>query len=69
MTINIWRLQFLIFCNINIIIVFREAKDQGQTSLIKFVDILPLTDLTEVSNMANESWDDFQASVPRFAAT
>ena len=51
------------------IIVFREAKDQGQTSLIKSVDILPHTDLMEVSNLANESWDDFLASVPRFAAT
>ena len=51
------------------IIVFREAKDQGQTSLIKSVDISPYTDLMEVSNLANESWDDFLASVPRFAIT
>ena len=51
------------------IILFRKAKDQGQTSLIKPVDILPHTDLMEVSNLANESWDDFLASVPRFAIT
>ena len=51
------------------IIVFREAKDQGKTSLIKSVDILPHTDLMEVSNLANESWDDFLASVPSFAIT
>ena len=49
------------------IIVIREAKDQGQTSLIKSVDILPHTDLMQVSNLANESWDDVLASVPRFA--
>ena len=69
MTINIWRLQFLNLSTIDMIIVFREAKDQGQTSLIKSVDILPHTDLMEVSNLANESWDDFLASVPRFAIT
>ena len=51
------------------IIVFREAKDQGKTSLIKSVDILPHTDLMEVFNLANESWYDFLASVPRFAIT
>ena len=51
------------------IIVFREAKDQGQTSLIKSVDILPHIDLMEVSNLANESWDGFLASMPRFAAS
>ena len=51
------------------IILFREGKDQGQTSLIKSVDILPHTGLMEVSNLANESWDDFLASVPTFAAT
>ena len=51
------------------IIVFREAKDQGQISLVKSVDILPHADLMEVSNLANEGWDDFLASVPRFAIT
>ena len=69
MTINIGRLQFLNMSTIGMINVFREAKDQGKTSFIKSVDILPHTDLMEVSNLANESWDDFQASVPRFAIT
>ena len=69
MTINISRLQFLNFSIIDMIIMLREAKVQGQTSLIKSVDILPHTDLMEVSNLANESWDDFLGSVPRFAIT
>ena len=51
------------------IIVFREAKDHGQTSFIKSVDILRHTHLMEASNLANETWDDFLASVPRFAIT
>ena len=51
------------------IIEFGEAKDQGQTSLIKSVGILPHTDLMDVSNSANENLDDFLASVPRFAIT
>ena len=55
MTINIRRLQSLNLSIIDMINVFREAKDQGQTSLIKSVDILPHTDLMEVSNLANES--------------
>ena len=55
MTINIWRLQFFNLSTTDMIIVFREAKDQGQTSLFKSVDILPHTDLIEVSNLANES--------------
>ena len=69
MTINIWRLHFLNLSAIDVIIVLRKAKDQGQTSLIKSFDILPNTDLMEVSNLANESWDDFRASVPRFVIT
>ena len=47
------------------IIAFREAKYQGQSTLIKPVDILPHTDVMEVPNLANESWNDFLASVPR----
>ena len=50
------------------IIVFREAKDQGETNFIKSVDILSHTDLMKVS-IANASWDDFLASVPTFAIT
>ena len=41
----------------------------SQTSLIKFVDILPNTDLMEVSDLANENLDDFLASAPRIAIT
>ena len=67
--INIWRLQFLNLSTIDMIIVFWEAKVQGQVSLIKSVDILHRTDLMEFSNLVNEGWDDFLASVPRFAIT
>ena len=69
MTVNISRLQFLNLSTIAILSMLREVNVQGQTSLIKSVDILPRTDLMEVSNLANESWDDFLASVPRFAIT
>ena len=69
MTINISRLQFLNLSTIDTTIAFREAKDQGQTSLIKSVDILPHSDLLEVSNLAKESLDKFLASMARFAIT
>ena len=69
MTINIWRLQFLNLSTIDMIIVFWEAKVQGQVSLIKSVHISPHANLMEVSNLANESWNDFLASVARFAIT
>ena len=51
------------------IIVSREAIDQGKTSLVKSVDILPHTDLMEVSNLANESWDDFLGLALKFVIT
>ena len=51
------------------IIVSREAIDQGKTSLVKSVDILPHPDLMEVSNLAKESLDKFLASMARFATT
>ena len=51
------------------IIAFREAKDQGQTTLIKSLDVLPHADRMKVSNLADESWDYFLVSVPRFAIT
>ena len=60
---------FLNLGTIDMIIVCRQAKDQGQTSLIKTVDILPHTNLMEGSNPTNDSLDDFLASMPRFDIT
>ena len=62
-------MQFLNLSTIGVIIVFRQAEDLKQACLIQYVDILPYVEPTEASNLANESWNDFLAYVPRFAIT
>ena len=53
-------------------IVFRQATDFVQVGLIQSVDIwahVEIVDLMEVSNLANEYWDNFLAVVSKFAIT
>ena len=52
---------------VGVIIEFRQATDQMQVCFIQSVDIWGHADPMEISNLANESWEDFKASVPKFA--